>query len=487
MDLVVIGLGSAGLTAAALARRDLGLSVVAVERARVGGDCLWTGCVPSKVLAHAGRLAHTVTTAAPALGLSDSCAGTTPPSAADRARVWAHLDAVRVTFSEGEDSPEALRTMGVDLIEGEARITGGREVTVRTAAGTERVVTTRYILVCTGARPSLAPIAGLADTAHLTTDTLFDAASYPAGAPPEDMVIVGAGPVAAESAQALARLGVRVTLIGRSARLLPAEEPELSERLAAVLRAEGVQIHLGTTVGEIQPAPERGSLGARVIAGDLCVDTAAVLIATGRTPNVDGLGLDRFGIPVSAAGIAVDHRSRTLVPTIYVVGDAAAGRDRSTHTAAQDAAMAVRDMFFPGRGTAATLSPRCTYTDPELASVGLTAAAAREAHPGRRVQVHRHEFTHNDRARTEGRTEGALILITVRGRLVGAHCLGPHAGETIHPLAMAVATGLRLRDLTRFVHLYPTYATSIAQVAGAATVASFRRLRALARLGRYTG
>lgn len=475
-DLIIIGLGSAGLTAAGLASRDLGLRVAAIERDRVGGDCLWTGCVPSKTLAHSARVAHAMQTAA-RHGVEVSH----PIGPVDPAAVWRHIHSVRTEISLTDDNPETLAAMGVEVIRGEATVVGGREVAVETDTG-PRLISGRFILVCTGSRPAIAPITGLADVDYLTTETIFDL-----DAPPPSIVIVGGGQVAVEMAQGLARIGVEVTVIGRNPRLLPREEPELSDRLLAAMRADGVQVHLAQTVTEVWPVSGLGPQRVRVVAGNLEVNAAAVLIATGRTPNTQSLGLDRFGIPVTAAGVTVDARSRTLVPSIYAVGDVTAGRGRFTHTAAYDAAMAVRDMFFPGRGRAVATSPSCTYTDPELANVGLTAAVAREIHPGRQVQVHRHEFAHNDRARTEGRTEGAIILVTVRGRLVGAHCLGPTAGDLIHELSMAVTLGLKITDLTRFIHLYPTYSTGIAQVAAEASIARFRRFRSLARLSRWLG
>jgi pyruvate/2-oxoglutarate dehydrogenase complex dihydrolipoamide dehydrogenase (E3) component len=477
-DLIVVGLGSAGLTAALLARRDLGLKVAAVERSRVGGDCLWTGCIPSKTLAYSARVAHTIATAAQH-GIEVS----TPAGAVDRAAVWRHIHSVRSEIALTDDNPQTLAAQGVEVIFGEATVTGGKEVTIRSdpagVASTPRVITGRFILICTGSRPAVAPIAGLSEVEYLTTETLFDL-----DGPPESLVIVGGGPVAAEIAQSLARIGIEVTVVGRNPRLVPQEEPELSERLLVALRADGVSVHLGHEVTEISPAHDRG---VKVRAGDLEVAAAAVMLATGRRPNTEALGLDRFGIPVSTAGVTVDGRSRTLVPSIYAVGDVVAGRGRFTHTAAHDAAMAVRDMFFPGRGRALGSTPWCTYTDPELAHVGLTAAAAREIHPGRRVQVHRHEFAHNDRARTESRTEGAILLVTVRGRIVGAHCLGPTAGDLIHELSMAITLGLKITDLTRFVHLYPTYSTGIMQMSAAASIARYRRLRPLLRLLRHTG
>jgi pyruvate/2-oxoglutarate dehydrogenase complex dihydrolipoamide dehydrogenase (E3) component len=465
-DLVVIGLGPAGTLAAEFASRELGLRVAAVECNRRGGDSLWTGSVPSKALLASARAAHVVATAGD-YGIS-SC-----DPVIDLAAVWRRVNTIRTQIA----AKEVDRLTEVEILVGQARITGARQVTVATPEGIT-ALDTRYILVCTGSRPRIPEIAGLATVPYLTTDRLFEL-----DRPPESILIVGGGPVAAELAQALVRLGVGTTVVGANPRLLPRDEPELSDRLASRLRREGVHLHLGTTVTAVR----RTSDAILAEAGDLHLSAAGILIATGRVANVEQLGLETLGIRTGPDGVTVDGRSRTIVPSIYVVGDAAAGRLMFTHSSTNDAVFAVRDMFFPGRGLAAGLVPWCTFTDPELAHVGLTAAEARDRFGRRHVEVLRHEFADNLRARADGHTEGALIVVTAKRRIVGAHALGPSAGELIHELTMTIRLGLKLSDLGSMVHVHPTYSSGIAQLVAESAFRTGRRYRRLARLTRWLG
>lgn len=471
-DLVVIGMGSAGTLAVELAAQDLGLRVAAVERGRIGGDCLWTGCVPSKALLASARVAHTVRHAA-AFGVD---AGGEPH--VDLDAVWRRITSVQAEIAATDDSPDRFRAMGAELVIGEARITGPREVTVATAEG-DRVLATRFVLVCTGSRAAVPPIAGIDSVPFLTSDHLFEL-----DRPPESLVILGGGPIAVELGQGLQRLGVATTLVERERRLLPREEPDLAERLALVLQREGVGLRLGVAAERISAAGD----GVAVELADGTVERAkGLLVATGRVANVDALGLDALGLEVGPEGVHVDGRSRTHVPTIYAVGDAAAGRPPFTHTAAYDAAAAIRDMFFPGRGLAPALVPWCTFSDPELARVGLTAAEARAVHGERSVTVHRHELHHVDRARADGATDGLLIVVAVRRRIVGAHLLAPGAGELVHELALAMKAGFGLGELAQFVHVYPTIATGVGRIAGDHAISRARTLRSIAKLGRWLG
>lgn len=469
-DLIIIGLGSGGTVAAEFAAGELGLKVAAVERARVGGDCLWTGCVPSKALIASARVAHTVRTA-------DRFGVTTGPAEIDLTSVWNRIKTVQAGIAEAEDSPDRFRALGVDIVTGTASVTGYRQVTVD-AHGGPIVLESRFILVCTGSRPSMPTIPGLHDVDVLTSEHLFEL-----DRPPASLVMIGGGPIATELAQAMVRLGVPTTVVEMAHRLVPRDEPELADRLGRILRAEGVELHLATTATAVRA----GGDGVIVETTDGEYTAAGLLVAAGRTANVDLLGLDRFGIPVSGAGVEVDGRNRTLVPSIYVVGDAAAGRPRFTHAAAHDAVLAVRDMFLPGRGVPAQLVPWCTFTDPELAHVGLTAAEARERHGGRAVRVYRHELTHNDRARADATTDGLLLVVTVKDRIVGAHALAPSAGELIHEMALAIRFGVGVDELSELVHIYPTLSTGFARIGADRSYATARRYRPLARLSRWLG
>ena len=469
-DLVIIGLGSGGTFAAEFAAGELGLEVAAVEQARVGGDCLWTGCVPSKTLIASARVAHAVRTA-------DRFGVRAGPPEVDLDAVWARIGTVRAGIATSDDSPDRFRRLGVDLVTGSGRITGYRQVTVDTDDGPV-VLDGRFVLVCTGSRPSMPSIPGLHDVPVLTSENLFDRSR-----PPDSLVMIGGGPIATELAQAMVRLGVPTTVVEMAHRLVPRDEPELADRLGRILRAEGVDLRLATTATAVRA----GGDGVVVETSDGEHTAAGLLVATGRVANVERLGLDAFGIPVTAAGAEVDGRNRTLVPSIYVVGDAAAGRPRFTHAAAHDAVLAVRDMFLPGRGAPAQLVPWCTFTDPELAHVGLTAAEARDRHGSRLVTVYRHELAHNDRARADDTTEGLLLVVTVKDRIVGAHALAPAAGELIHELALAIRFGIGVHELSELVHVYPTLATGFARIGADRSYATARRYRPLARLSRWLG
>ena len=469
-DLVIIGLGSGGTLAAEFAAGELGLKVAAVERGRIGGDCLWTGCVPSKALIASARVAHTVRTA-------DRFGITAGSAEVDLTAVWNRIKAVQAGIAEAEDSPDRFRELGVDLVTGTASVTGYRQVTVDTDDGPV-VLEGRFVLVCTGSRPAMPPVPGLHDVEVLTSEQLFEL-----DRPPSSLVMIGGGPIATELAQALVRLGVPTTVVEMAHRLVPRDEPELADRLGQILRAEGVDLHLATTATAVRA----GGDGVIVETSEGEHTAAGLLVAAGRSANVEMLGLERFGIPVSADGVEVDGRNRTLVPSIYVVGDAAAGRPHFTHAAAHDAVLAVRDMFLPGRGVPAQLVPWCTFTDPELAHVGLTAAEARERHGRRTVQVYRHELAHNDRARADATTDGLLLVVTVKDRIVGAHALAPSAGELIHEMALAIRFGIGIDELSELVHVYPTLASGFARIGADRSNATARRYRPLARLSRWLG
>lgn len=469
-DLVIIGLGSGGTQAAEFAASELGLRVAAVERGRIGGDCLWTGCVPSKSLIASARVAHTVRTA-------HRYGVTAPEPEVDLEAVWGRIKTIQAGIAATDDSPDRFTELGVDLVEGEGRITGYSEVTVETPSG-ERRLDTRFILVCTGSRPAIPPIPGLAEVELLTSENIFEL-----DRPPASLVMIGGGPIASELAQAMVRLGVPTTLIEMAHRLVPRDEPELADRLATVLRGEGVELHLSTVAKSVKA----GGSGVVVETDDDRFTAAGLVVAAGRLSNVESLGLDRFGVPVGPDGVEVDNRNRTLVPTIYVVGDAAAGRPPFTHAAAHDAVLAVRDMFLPGRGMPSQLVPWCTFTDPELAHVGLTAAEARERYGARNVKVYRHDLADNDRARADGHTEGMLIIVTSKNRIVGAHALAPAAGELIHELALAIKFSIGIDELSELVHIYPTITTGIGRMAADRSYATARRYRLLAKLSRRLG
>ncbi len=464
-DLVVVGLGSGGLSAIEFAA-GLGLRVAAVERGRPGGDCLWTGCVPSKAIIASARAAHVMRTA-------DRVGIHSVEPVIDLATVWRRARAVQAEIAGTDDDPRRFADMGVELITGSAQLTSPTEVEVTTADGARRPLTTRFVLLCTGSHPLVPQIEGLAPTRCLTSEDLFAI-----DAPPSSLAILGGGAMGTEMAQALARLGVQVTLFERLPTLLATEEPRLVSRLMKVLAAEGVRLHCNADVRRVEHRPDGTHvLHAHVGASgdDVEVAVGGILVAAGRVPNMRGLGLEEIGVTTAPHGIGVDERGRTNVRAVYAAGDVT-GRRQLTNAAGFEAVQAVRDMFFPGRGNAERSIPWCTFTDPELARIGLTAAEAEEEY-GSDADVWQKELGGNDRARTEARTEGAVVIVTAKGKIVGAHVLAPSAGEIIHELAMAVRDELRIDELAGLVHAYPTFASAIGQLATEAAYERAHRLK----------
>lgn len=466
-DLIVVGMGSGGIVAAEFAASQLGLRVAAVERARIGGDCLWTGCVPSKALIASAKVAHTIRHA------DHHAIGAAEP-AIDLRQVWERIAAIRLEIASTDDDPDRIAATGVDIVEGTATVTGPRSVAVD-----GRVLHGRFVLVCTGSRPAIPPIEGIGDVDVLTSEDLFDIQR-----PPDSVVILGGGPISCELAQALRRLGVGVTVLERGSRLLNRDEPAHAARLLDTLRTEGVDVRLGVSPTRVT----RGGDGVVVRfdrdGGRDRVTAQGLLVATGRRANTDDLGLESVGVALDDGGrVVVDARNRSTVRTIYAVGDVNARPD-FTHTAGYDAALAVRDMFFPGRGVAPPLVPWTTFTDPEVAHVGATEADAVERHGRRKVAVHRRDLESNDRARADGDTDGEVVIVTAGGRVVGAHVICAHAGELIHELALAVERNMKLTDLSRLIHVYPTLSSTVGALAADASYETARRFRLLTRLPR---
>jgi pyruvate/2-oxoglutarate dehydrogenase complex dihydrolipoamide dehydrogenase (E3) component len=461
-DLVIVGMGSGGMVAAEFAA-SLPIRVAVVERARVGGDCLWTGCVPSKALLASSKAAHTMRTA-------DRFGLPSVDPEVDTEAVWKRVRAVQQEIASTDDDPARFEAMGVELVRGAARI-----VDPHTVAVGERRLRTRFVLVCTGSRPAVPPMSGLVEAGFLTSETVFELER-----PPSSVAMIGGGPIAVELAQAFTRLGMRTTVLQRGPGILPRDEPALVSVLTDVLRRDGVDLRLDAVVERVTVEGGRKIVHGTVAGEAVRVVADDVFVAVGRRPNVEGLGLEDLGVEVGPKGVVVDERMRTAVPSVYAAGDVA-GRFLFTHAAGYEAVRAVRDMFFPGRGTASALVPWCTFTDPELAHAGLTSDEARDRHD--KVEVHRLDLSHSDRARADGHAEGAIIAITAKGRLVGAHVLAPSAGELIHELALGIHAGMTLSDLAGLIHVYPTLATSVGQLAAETAFAGAARYRWLVKAG----
>ncbi len=459
-DLVIVGMGSAGMTAAEFAS-TLPIKVAAVERGRLGGDCLWTGCVPSKALLASAKVAHHMRSAG-AFGIAP-----VEPEI-DTAKVFDRIRQVQQRIAATDDSPQRFRDeLGVDLIEGTARLTGPTTLDV----DGERIET-RFVLLATGSRPLIPPIDGLAEAGHLDSESVWELDRAP-----ESLVILGGGPIAMEMAQGFRRLGVRVTVLERAERVLGRDEPELAERLLGLVRTEGADVRLGTEAVRVTVED-----GLKVVHTDGGERFAAheIVVAVGRQPNVEGLGLDAAGVEVGDDGIAVDGSLRTSAPSVYAAGDVIGGR-LFTHAAGYEAARAVRNMFFPGREQRELSVPWCVFTDPELAHAGLTEAQARERFGDDAVRVHRQGLDRSDRGRTDATEDGEVVIVTRKGEIVGAHVLAPGAGELIGELALAIEERMDLADLGSLVHVYPAVATELSRLGGEVAAERALRLRFLVR------
>lgn len=435
-DLCVIGAGSGGLTAAAAARA-LGASVVLVERGAMGGDCLNYGCVPSKALIAAARHAEAIRRA-PGFGVF---AGT---PRTDFAAVHDHVHDVIAGIAPN-DSVERFEGLGVEVIRAEARFSDRRTVT----AG-EKTIRARRFVVATGSRPAIPAIPGLEKVSYLTNETVFALKDLPG-----HLLVVGGGPIGMELAQAYRRLGADVTVFDME-RPLGREDPELAAVALERIAREGVSVRPRTRVEAVGRSGEGVRVKVRDGDGEREVFGSHLLLAIGRTPNVESLGLETAGIGFDRRGIAVDKGLRTSNRRVYAVGDVCTNL-RFTHVANYHAGLVVRNALFglPVK-VDRDIVPWATYTDPEIAQVGLSEEAARTRF-GDTIRTTRWTFAENDRARAERETEGLVKLVTDRrGRILGAGIAGLGAGELISLFAFAVANRLKVGSLAAFIAPYPT-------------------------------
>ena len=443
-DLCIIGAGAAGLSVASTAAL-LGVPVVLVEKAEMGGDCLHRGCVPSKALIAAA--AHVAAArAAPEFGVSFGPANVEGPEVMARLRrVIAGIAPI--------DSAERYRALGVRVIAGEARFVAPRIVE---AAGSR--IRARRFVIATGGRPAIPDVPGLAETPYLTSDTVFGLADLPTR-----LAVLGGGPVGCELAQAFRRLGAAVTLI-EAGRLLAAEDAEAVAVVRRRLIAEGVAVHEGARIDRIQPLTSGLTLDLSGPDAPAMLNEGQLIVATGRLPDLDGLGLEAAGVAHTDKGIVVDARQRTSNPRVFAIGDCAEG-PRFTHAAARQAQVVIRNAVFRQRARFdPLLVPRATYTDPEIAGIGPSETEARARGGG--VQTLRFPFSENDRARTDGRTEGFVkLIVDRRERILGATVVGVGAADFIAPVGLAMQNGLKIGALSDMIAPYPTRAETVRRAA----------------------
>ncbi len=435
-DICVIGGGSGGLTVAAAAA-SFGVPVVLIEKGAMGGDCLNYGCVPSKALLAAGKHAEAMRHGA-TFGIAD-----VEPEI-DFAAVNAHVHSVIGAIAPN-DSVERFTALGVKVIQEAAEFTG--RGTVR--AG-DYLIKARRFVVATGSSPMVPPIPGLDEVNYLTNETIFERKRRPG-----HLIIIGGGPIGLEMAQAHKRLGARVTVV-EAMKAFGKDDPELAAVVLERLRGEGIEILEDTKVVRVG---KHGRYGVAVTVetadGETQIRGNNLLVAAGRAANVEGLGLERAGITFDRRGIKVGSNLRTTNRKVYAIGDVTGGL-QFTHVAGYHGALLLRPLLFrlPAHENRAII-PWVTYTDPELAHVGLTEAEARRKHS--KISILRWPYAENDRAQAERKTHGLIKIVADRkGRVLGATIAGANAGEMINMWALAVAHGMKLRDITAYVPPYPT-------------------------------
>ncbi len=478
-DLVVLGGGTAGLVAAAIAA-GLGARVALIERELMGGDCLNYGCVPSKALLAAGRAF------ASARRLREFGGAAAEP-APDFARVMERMRRLRAQIAPN-DGAERFRKLGVDVFLGRGRFASRELVELEQEDGVLLALSFKRALIATGARPMSLPVPGAAEAGCLTNLSLFALTELP-----RELVVAGAGPIGAEIAQAFARLGSKVSVAALDPRVLPREDPDAAAIVDRALRAEGISFQLSAGLDRFEQRggkrvlhwARKGKDGSIAERGEAAGDQ--ILLALGRVPNVEDLGLPEAGVAFTSKGVQVDERLRTTNPRIFAAGDVT-GLWQFTHAADAMARLVIRNAFFFGRGSHLDLPMAwCTYTDPEVAHAGLYVTEQERA--GCELAELRMDFAEIDRAILEGATEGfaKIVIEKESGRLRGATVVAPHAGEILAGALLPVARRMKATELAGVIHPYPTQASVWGRLGDAANRRRFtpraaRLLKSIIRL-----
>jgi len=440
-DLIVVGGGAGGLVVASVAGQ-LGLKVALIEKQTLlGGDCLHYGCVPSKALLRSGHVAQLMRTA------SDVGISSYEPQV-DLTEVNASIQRVIDTI-QVHDSHERFESYGIEIITGQAVFTDSHTIEV-----VGKRLTSKRFVVATGSSAWIPPVDGLGDIDYLTNEDMFSLKQRP-----KKLLILGAGPIGVEIAQAYSRLGSEVVLIEMANRILPRSDEEISAALAEVLRLEGIEIVCGQSAKKIIQHDDIKTIifdNGQTLTGD------QLLVAVGRRAVVQGLGLEKAGVKYTEHGIAVNSKMQTSQRHIYACGDVT-GLFPLTHVAEQQAGVVIANCIFRvPKKMSYRVVPTVVYTEPECAEVGISEEEAKESS----YDVVRFEMKDLDRAVAERATAGFAKLIVRKGRLVGAQVIGNHAGETIHELVLAIQHKMKLSDITGLIHAYPSYAQVNRRVAG---------------------
>jgi pyruvate/2-oxoglutarate dehydrogenase complex dihydrolipoamide dehydrogenase (E3) component len=441
-DMTIIGGGSGGLTAARIATA-LGARVLLVDKEKLGGDCLNFGCVPSKSLIHVARVVQQARDAAK-LGLMPASLGL------DMAKVSAYVQGVISRVGEAEH----VYTEGVTVKFGHVAFQSPTELHLNGEG-----VYSRNTIIASGSHPSVPAVEGLAETGYLTNEGVFDLTGLPAS-----IIIVGGGPIGVELGQAFQRLGARITIIQGPARLLPREDAEVSEAVAGVFKAEGIEIVTNARFVKASRNGDKKTVTAKQGDKLLSFEADEIVLALGRQPNVDGLNLEAAGVKYDSRGIKVDDYLQTTASNVLAIGDVVGGL-LFTHVAAYQAGVAVRNALVPvaKKKVNYRVVPWCTFTDPEAARVGLTPDEAEKHY--KQMRIVKFPWAEIDRAQAEGETVGfiKLVLAGKKDEIVGAHMVGARAGEMLGELSLAMQHNLTLNDILDTIHAYPTMSTGIQQ------------------------
>lgn len=452
-DLIVIGAGSGGISSANLGK-NLGKKVALVEREKIGGDCTWYGCVPSKTLIKASEVAHHVQT------LQKYGLALNGDFQLDAQKVMAHVREIRGKVYE-EEKPEVFREMGIDVFIGGAKFLDKHRISVG-----DKILSSKAFVISTGSGPFVPPIDGIGNIPYLTNASLFEIEELP-----DSMVIIGGGPIGSEMASALSKLNVKITQIEVAGHLLSKEDKELSQILMQQMEKNGVKILCNTRA--IRFAKKANKIFVTVKNEyEMEIETDSVLISVGRRPNVAGLDLENAGVEYSTNGINVNNQLQTTASNIFAIGDVI-GSYQFSHIAEYHASIAVPNALLPlpiKRKVNYENIVWTTFTDPEFARGGLSETQAREKY-GNRIKVYRFNYEKVDRAKTDLTTAGMSKFITDKnGKLLGIHIIGERAGELLHEAQLAKSLGIRFHKIQSMVHVYPTYGDMVKRPAVAAFV-----------------
>jgi dihydrolipoamide dehydrogenase len=446
-DMIVIGGGAAGLTAAGISA-SLGARTALVEAKRLGGDCTWYGCVPSKTLLKAARVAHLINTA-DRYGLEASY------PRIDFPKVLRHVHSTQQHVFEEADAPPIYERMGIQVISARAKFLSSRAVELTDEHGHVSTISSRYFIVATGSSPIVPPIDGLSGVPFLTNETIFSLSTQP-----RKLVVVGGGPIGIEMALSFRRLGSEVTVIDMANRILPKDDLELADLLRHSLTEEGIRFTLNAAVQRFEPLNHgvRVLIKSETTGREESIEGDALLLSIGRRSNMQSLNLESIGVQVTKRGIVIDKHCRTGVKNIFACGDVA-GSFQFTHMAEHMAKVATTNALLHIPLSMDTDHvPWVTYTDPELAHVGATEEELKER--GLTYDIYRFPFSKIDRAITDHETNGLIKILAKRstGKIYGVNILGVNAGEMIGEYTLALKHGITLRQVADTIHPYPTYA-----------------------------